>query len=394
MAAGIAATPQGASAQSQMPGFFGSLSGWYYLDAGSNSGGFFDKALNHPDGGPGGKAYLGYRFNGPFDIAVGGQGSRLGKNRDAFVGITTTEFSSKAHYWAADAELGYNTTAGNAGIRLFAGMRFAEFDHLNKQSSTMTAANTENRYWGVGPRVGTDFTARIGNSNFNVFGNAAGSALFGQLKEHERSFSNCIECSFSGNHSQTVWNAEGQLGLGYEVAPGVNVGAGYRAEYWNHVADREIDTGVGVGHDNRLMHGPFIRLAYNIGAPRSAPMIAAAPPPQAPVPAPAASFIVFFDFDKSNITAQAQATINDAIAAAKAGNSTRVILTGHTDRAGAEQYNMALSVRRGEAVKAAMIRGSIPAANIVVIGRGESAPLVPTADGVREPQNRRVEIVI
>ena len=69
-------------------------------------------------------------------------------------------------------------------------------------------------------------------------------------------------------------------------------------------------------------------------------------------------------------------------------------LTGHTDRSGSEQYNMALSLRRAEAVKANMIRQGIPANAIVVIGKGESQPLVPTADGVREPQNRRVEIVI
>ena len=55
---------------------------------------------------------------------------------------------------------------------------------------------------------------------------------------------------------------------------------------------------------------------------------------------------------------------------------------------------MALSLRRAEAVKANMIKQGIPASAIVVIGKGESQPLVPTADGVREPQNRRVEIVI
>jgi outer membrane protein OmpA-like peptidoglycan-associated protein len=142
------------------------------------------------------------------------------------------------------------------------------------------------------------------------------------------------------------------------------------------------------------MHGPFVRVAYNWGAPPLAPAMAAAPPPPPPAATTAKSFIVFFDFDRSNITAQAQATINDAVAAAKAGNSTRITLTGHTDRSGSEQYNQALSVRRGEAVKAAMIRGGIPANAIVVIGRGESQPLVQTPDGVREPQNRRVEIVI
>jgi outer membrane protein OmpA-like peptidoglycan-associated protein len=140
------------------------------------------------------------------------------------------------------------------------------------------------------------------------------------------------------------------------------------------------------------MHGPFVRLVATFGAAPAAPM---APPPPPPPPAMAKkSFIVFFDFDKSNITSAAQTTINDAVAAAKAGHSAQVTLTGHTDRSGSEQYNLALSLRRAEAVKANMIRQGIPASSIVVIGKGESQPLVPTADGVREPQNRRVEIVI
>ena len=81
-------------------------------------------------------------------------------------------------------------------------------------------------------------------------------------------------------------------------------------------------------------------------------------------------------------------------AAAKAGNKTRIGVTGHTDRAGSDAYNMALSLRRANAVKDQLVREGIPAAGITVVGRGESQPLVPTADGVREPQNRRVEIVL
>jgi outer membrane protein OmpA-like peptidoglycan-associated protein len=55
---------------------------------------------------------------------------------------------------------------------------------------------------------------------------------------------------------------------------------------------------------------------------------------------------------------------------------------------------MALSLRRANAVKDSLVREGVPASAITVIGRGESNPLVPTGDGVREPQNRRVEIVV
>ena len=120
---------------------------------------------------------------------------------------------------------------------------------------------------------------------------------------------------------------------------------------------------------------------------------AAAPPPPPPPPAPP-SFMVFFDWDRSNLSAQALNTIKQAANAFKAKGQARVTATGHADRSGPDQYNMALSLRRANAVKDALVREGVPATAIAVVGRGESMPLVQTADGVREPQNRRVEIVV
>jgi OmpA-OmpF porin, OOP family len=121
---------------------------------------------------------------------------------------------------------------------------------------------------------------------------------------------------------------------------------------------------------------------------------AAAPPPPAPPAAAPPSFMVFFDWDRSNLSAQALNTIKQAANAFKTKGNARITATGHTDKSGPENYNMALSLRRANAVKDALVREGVPATAIAVIGRGESQPLVPTADGVREPQNRRVEIVI
>jgi opacity protein-like surface antigen len=135
-------------------------------------------------------------------------------------------------------------------------------------------------------------------------------------------------------------------------------------------------------------HTGMLTLGYKFGPP--APAVAAPPPVQPSVP----SYIVFFDFDRATLTAQAVTTIKQAAAAAKSGNKTRIGVTGHADRSGSDAYNMALSLRRANAVKDQLVREGIPATNIAVVGRGESPPLVPTADGVREPQNRRVEIVL
>ncbi|MDG4603858.1 MAG: OmpA family protein [Defluviicoccus sp.] len=110
--------------------------------------------------------------------------------------------------------------------------------------------------------------------------------------------------------------------------------------------------------------------------------------PVAPMAAPE-KFLVFFDFAKSNLTTDAKNTIAKA---AKVTGPARLIVVGHTDRAGPEDYNLRLSKRRADAVKAELVRLGVPANQITAEGRGEADPLVPTADGVREAQNRRVEI--
>jgi OOP family OmpA-OmpF porin len=118
------------------------------------------------------------------------------------------------------------------------------------------------------------------------------------------------------------------------------------------------------------------------------------PPAPAPTPPPVRNFLVFFDFDKSTLTPRALDIVKEAASVAKSGHNARVTCTGHTDAAGPANYNIVLSLRRANAVKNALVLQGVAADSIAVVGRGKEALLVPTKDGVREPQNRRVEIMI
>jgi OmpA-OmpF porin, OOP family len=122
--------------------------------------------------------------------------------------------------------------------------------------------------------------------------------------------------------------------------------------------------------------------------PPPAPMAAPAPPPPAPK-----VFIVFFDWDKDTITPEGQQIIGQAADAYKAGAPVQIQVTGYTDRSGSPGYNQRLSERRANNVAKAMAALGVPKNEMIVAGRGENDNRVPTAPGVREPQNRRVEIV-
>lgn len=101
---------------------------------------------------------------------------------------------------------------------------------------------------------------------------------------------------------------------------------------------------------------------------------------------------VFFDFDSAELTAEARQAVAQAADEYQRGGQARVSVTGHTDTSGPADYNYGLSERRAEAVASELVRLGVPASAIVTVGQGESNPLVPTGDGVREPRNRRVEI--
>jgi outer membrane protein OmpA-like peptidoglycan-associated protein len=103
--------------------------------------------------------------------------------------------------------------------------------------------------------------------------------------------------------------------------------------------------------------------------------------------------MVFFDFNKSDLSGQAVQIVDQAARNAVPAKVTQLVVTGHTDTVGSDAYNMRLSRRRAESVAAELEKQGIASSEIEIVAKGKRDLLVPTGDGVREPQNRRVQIV-
>ncbi len=113
-----------------------------------------------------------------------------------------------------------------------------------------------------------------------------------------------------------------------------------------------------------------------------------------PVVTPA-DYMVFFDHDSDRLTEAGRTTLQTLIDAAKAGGGTPVVtVVGHADKSGSDAYNMALSLRRAETIRTALLSGGLTGTDILVEAAGEGSPMIETPDGVREPSNRRAAIKV
>jgi iron complex outermembrane receptor protein len=137
-------------------------------------------------------------------------------------------------------------------------------------------------------------------------------------------------------------------------------------------------------------------VSYSFGGPTTETETATAyvpPPAVAPAPSVPNSYLVFFDFNKSDLTSQAVTIVDQAAKNVGPAKVTQLTVTGHTDTVGSDAYNMRLSRRRAESVAAQLEKDGIASSEIAIVAKGKRDLLIPTADGVKEPQNRRVQIV-
>lgn len=204
---------------------------------------------------------------------------------------------------------------------------------------------------------------------------------------------------------------QGIAGLAFALAEGLTLDLSYR---YFATTDREFDgTLAGLPEEFEQeynSHSLFAGLRWNFGAAPvaaaqykdcwdgSSVPVAAECPPQLNETQGAdldpINVIVYFDYDKSNLTPEASNLIKEASARALANDVETVVVSGHADRSGGSAYNQALSERRGSVVRDALIANGISADRIRMESYGEDRPAKPTEDGVREPLNRRTEVVI
>ncbi len=126
-------------------------------------------------------------------------------------------------------------------------------------------------------------------------------------------------------------------------------------------------------------------------ASQSAPPPAAAslPPPPPVTPGP---FLIFFDWDKADISPQAARILDNAVSTFQGTGQARVLVNGYADRSGPSDYNVTLSQRRADNVRDYLVRRGVPKSVVATEAIGESRLLVETVDGVSHPHNRRVEV--
>jgi outer membrane protein OmpA-like peptidoglycan-associated protein len=190
------------------------------------------------------------------------------------------------------------------------------------------------------------------------------------------------------DYDSPLFAYQGIAGVSYYITPNLAANVEYR--YFGE-SDAAFTTGsTRIKLDAPANHTVLAGIKYVFDFGPATPE----PAPETAVDTGQRSYLVFFDFDSSRLTPEARSIVASAATDALRGQSTRIDVTGHTDRSGTDAYNQALSVRRGEAVRRELVADGVADNLIVLRGVGESDPLVPTADGAREPQNRRVEIVM
>ncbi|NGM20699.1 OmpA family protein [Roseomonas stagni] len=311
-------------------------------------------------------------------------------------GLTRADRSATVEFnygWVGVVSLGYGF--GN-GVRaeIEGSYRENEVDSITGFNTRPLRADGKARSYGIMANAFYDFDLGAGSFLTPYVGVGAGYQWHAYDSVRARA-SNGASVTIDGEDGQFAYQAIVGAAFPISAAPGLAITAEYRfmGTLQPNIDVRASAAGTTRGSTDvdNYNHSLLIGLRYAFGVtPPPAPVVAPTP---AVVPSPARTFLVFFDFDRADLTDRARQIIGEAATNSRTG-TTRIEVSGHADRSGTPQYNQRLSERRAQAVAAELERRGVARSAMSIQAFGESRPLVPTADGVREPQNRRVEIVL
>jgi outer membrane protein OmpA-like peptidoglycan-associated protein len=297
--------------------------------------------------------------------------------------------------FSAYGETGIELRPGNSNLKLIplagVGYNYIHYDDFTETGGgpadlTLTNQTTNNLYSVLGARA--QAAINIGTS----------APLVPELRvtwQHEFLNANQEMNSAFAASPNAAFNIQGSKFSRDSIIAGVGIS--------NNVSP---DMKVFLDYDAKIQSGYFANaisagLRWSFGAPRPMPPPAAAAPAPMPAAQPAAMpasqaqvFVVYFDFDKSVLTPDAVSIIRQAVDAYKKTGAVTIKIDGYTDLSGTAQYNLGLSKRRADAVRAELVKDGVPTASVAEAWHGEDNPAVPTPNGVREPRNRRVTLAL
>ncbi len=320
------------------------------------------------------------------------------------------------NFWSFDPGFSGQVSAGYGfgnGLRAE-----IEGDFLSNAVSGYTPSAGPRQAGGTGQKYGgmanVLYDFRLGLPVFPYIGIGAGGQIVSQNNFHQApsGFVFPPNAVGSGTESIGAFAYQAIVGVAWPIpaVPGLSLTAEYRflgiyAPNAGYARVSYVDTPSGPVQSgagktqflNDFSHSILLGLRYALFQPAPPPPAPAAPvatPAAVPAPAPARTYLVFFDWDRADLTARARQIVAEAAAASTHVQLTRIEVNGYTDASGAAGYNKALSLQRAQSVAAELVRDGVAAGAVAIQGFGAEQPLVPTAAGARAPQNRRVEIIL
>ncbi len=298
----------------------------------------------------------------------------------------------------ADVTIDYTTFLGDAGkISWLAAANFNDVELTRIEKSAQFTPDVLDEITRDTPR---NKIVLQGNYTIGPFSALARVTRFGEVDEVLAN-GDTGGAPYTSNRNKPAWI--GDLEFGYKITPQVTLTLGannFTDKYAYHTTAASRYHGAVLyipsspyGIDGGFYYG---RLNFAFGN-KPAPMPEPPPPAIAPPPVAAAAartYLVFFDWDRADLTSRARQIVAQAAQASTQSQTTRLEVNGYTDLSGTAAYNKKLSIRRAESVESELVKDGVARGEIYIHGFGETDPLVQTAQGVREPQNRRVEIVL